>query len=63
MTNQERLIKLDRVYSLVECARIVVKTINNEFSDCIFTTLLTALNELDVVQEDLNNCQEERKID
>jgi hypothetical protein len=63
MTQRERQIRLNKVYNLVDCARLASKTINDESSDAIHSTLLTALNELNAVQEDLSNCQEERKKD
>jgi hypothetical protein len=58
MTNQERQIKLNQIYNLVDCARLASKTISDETSDAIHTTLLTALNELGDVQEDFAEEQE-----
>jgi hypothetical protein len=58
MIQTERQIKLNRVYNLVDCARLASKTISDESSDAIHSTLLVALNELRDLQEDLAEEQE-----
>jgi hypothetical protein len=58
MTNQEIQMKLNQVYNLVDCARLASKTIRDETSDAIHSTLLTALNELGDLQKDLAEEQE-----
>jgi hypothetical protein len=58
MTQREIQIRLNKVYNLVDCARLASKTISDETSDAIHSTLLTALNELCDVQEDLAEEQE-----
>jgi hypothetical protein len=50
MTQREIQIRLNKVYNLVDCARLASKTSSDETSDAIHSTLLTALNELNDVQ-------------